>query len=358
MPLDLTPRSPTRDDAFTATDSSASLLTSLVRQQGARAALPAPLPSGTAVVTVLAPHERMRVDAAGEGCYRTLHRESIDEVLGDLRHCRAQAVLVSVARCDASAVSSMARLVREFPAIPAVALLSDAHPNATQTLLSLGHYGVQSLVDVRDASGWRALRQLFSSKTRASIERLAVARVAVELAEAPEDCRRFFEGCFLAPPRVGTVRQLSRRLGVGASTLMSRFYRAALPAPKRYLAYARLVRAASLFENPGLSVSLVANGLEFSSPQSFGRHIQTMLGIPAMTFRREFDGARMLDRFVADLIVPHMATLRHFRPLVVLPTWTRESAAPPTVTMPTARRSRRAPSSLDAAPGASHRPAA
>jgi AraC-like DNA-binding protein len=209
-------------------------------------------------------------------------------------------------------------------------------------------------VDVREANGWRALRQLFSSQTGAMIERLALARVALELADAPEDCRRFFDGCFLAPPRVGTVRQLSRRLGVGASTLMSRFYRAALPAPKRYLAYARLVRAASLFENPGLSVSLVANALEFSSPQSFGRHIQTMLGIPALTFRREFTGAAMLDRFVADLITPYSATLRHFRPLVVLPTWSREAESPPTVTMPASRRSRRDRT----ASATSHRPAA
>jgi len=355
MPLDLTPPPPPRDDASTSSRSSAHLTTSLVRQQGARTSLAAAAPAGTAVGTVLSPHERMRVDAAGEGCYRTLHRESVEEVLGDLRHCRAQAVLVSVARCDARAVSSMARLVREFPTIPAVALLSDAHPNATQAVLSLGHYGVQSLVDVREASGWRALRHLFSSRMSASIERRAVARVAHELAAAPEDCRRFFDGCFLAPPRVGTVRQLSRRLGVGASTLMSRFYRAALPAPKRYLAYARLVRAAALFENPGLSVSLVANALEFSSPQSFGRHIQTMLGLPALAFRREFDGARMLDRFVADLITPYEPTLRHFRPLVVLPTWSREEAAPPTVAMAVSRR-HRSPE-FDSA-GASRRPAA
>lgn len=358
MPLDLTPRPSLRDDASTNADASATLLTSLVRQQGARAAQTVPTTSSPAVVTVLAPHERMRVDAAGEGCYRTLHRESFDEVLGDLRHCRAQAVLVSVARCDARAVSSMARLVREFPAVPAVALLSESHPNAAQAVLSLGHYGVQSLVDVRDANGWRALRQLFSTHTRTSIERLALTRLAHELASAPEDCRRFFDGCFLAPPRVGTVRQLARRLGVGASTLMSRFYRANLPAPKRYLAYARLVRAAALFENPGLSVSLVANALEFSSPQSFGRHIQTMLGIPALTFRREFDGARMLDRFVVDLITPYEPTLRHFRPLVVLPTWSRECGAPATVTMPTSRRSRRGLSPTYEAAATGHRPAA
>lgn len=341
MALDLTPSPAARDDASTQAGSTTPLFTSLVRQQGVRAAPSAAATAGTAVVTVLSPHERLRVDAAGEGCYRTLHRESVEEVLADLRQCRAQAVLLSVARCDATAVSSMARLVREFPAVPAVALLSDAHPNATQALLTLGHFGVQSLVDVRDASGWRMLRQLFSTKARASIERLALARIARELSAAPEDCRRFLDGCFLAPPRVGTVRQLSRRLGVGASTLMSRFYRAELPAPKRYLAYARLVRAASLFENPGLSVSLVANALEFSSPQSFGRHIHTMLGIPALTFRREFDGARMLDRFVSDLITPYASTLQQFRPLVVLPAWSREAESPPTVRMPTARRSPR-----------------
>lgn len=354
MALDLTPAPAPRDDASTSAGSASPLIASLVRQPGLRAAQAA-TSSNTAVVTMLSPHERMRVDAAGEGCYRTLHRDSFDEVLADLRHCRAQAVLVSVTRCDARAVSSMARLVREFPAVPAVALLSESHPNATQAVLSLGHFGVQSLVDVRDAHGWRALRQLFSTQASASIERLALARIALELAEAPEDCRRFVDGCFLAPPRVGTVRQLSRRLGVGASTLMSRFYRAALPAPKRYLAYARLVRAASLFENPGLSVSLVANALEFSSPQSFGRHIHTMLGIPALTFRREFDGATMLDRFVLDLITPYAATLLHFRPLVVLPTWSREATTPPTVTMPTSRRSHH-----DRAPNAatSHRPAA
>jgi AraC-like DNA-binding protein len=278
----------------------------------------------TAVVTVLTPSERPRVDAAGEGCYVALHRESIEEAMLDLRQCRAQAVLVSVSRCDERAVSSVARMVREFPTVPAVALLSDQNTSAAQAVLSLGHYGVQSLVDVRESSGWRALRQLFSTQRGSDIDRRAIVRLATELADAPEDCRRFFEGCFLAPARVSTVRMLSRRLGVGASTLMSRFYRAGLPAPKRYLAYARLVRAAALFENPGLSISQVANALEFSSPQSFGRHVQTMVGVTALTFRRTFDGERMLERFVTDLVAPHREVLEHFRPLVVLPTWTRE----------------------------------
>src|SRR6185503_16340949 len=99
-----------------------------------------------------------------------------------------------------------------------------------------------------------------------------------------------FEALFLAPPRLSTVRVLSHQLGVLPSTLMSRFFRAGLPAPKRFLAMARLVRAAYLFENRGLSVANIANHLEYSSPQSFGRHVRTLLDMTAMEFRAQYDG--------------------------------------------------------------------
>jgi AraC-like DNA-binding protein len=309
------------------------LPSALVRTDWVRPAATTTSRKAPAVVTVLRPEERTRVDAAGEGCYIAVHRDSVDDALQELRHGRAQGVLLSVARCDAGSVSSVAKMVREFPMVPAVALLSDPHPTATQAVLSLGLYGVRSLVDVRDANGWQALRQLFVQATASTIEREAVRQIRALLVDAPEDCRRFFEGCLLAPARVSTVRQLARRLGVGASTLMSRFYRAGLPAPKRYLAYARLLKAAALFENPGLSITQVSHALEFSSPQSFTRHVQSLLGLPALRFRHSYDGPRLLARLLDDLITPHLATLRHFRPLVSLPAWTREevlaSGVPP-----------------------------
>lgn len=290
---------------------------------------PASKRAAHAVVTVLAPHERTRVDAAGEGCYTTVHRESVEEVLEDLRHCRADAVLLSVARCDARSTPHVARMVREFPGVPAVALLSEPSPVAAQAVLALGQHGVRSLVDVRDIGGWHALRQVLGTQHGEHIVRRSLERLERELPDAPEDLRRFLDGCFLAPPRVATVRALARRLGVGASTLMSRFFRAQVPAPKRFLAYARLVKAASLFENPGLSVTQVAHALEYSSPQSFGRHIQTMLDMTAMRFRQVHDGASMLERFVSDLIDPWRDVYRDFRPLIVHPVWCREDAATP-----------------------------
>ena len=94
-----------------------------------------------------------------------------------------------------------------------------------------------------------------------------------------------------------------------------------LPAPKRYLAFARLVRAARLFENPGLSIANVANHLDYSSPQSFGRHVRTLLRMTALEFRRRYDGEGMLHCFREQLVLPYAITLRRFRPLVTQPSW-------------------------------------
>lgn len=274
------------------------------------------------VTTVLDPAERTRVDAAGAGVYRTLHRDSLDDVLRDLRERPIGAVLVSVARCGDRDASRLAALVREFPRVPAVALLSHVETRTPRTVLALGRSGVRAIVDVRSPSGWGELRTMLLEGRSDDIQRLALAAIAADLPAAPEDCRRFFELVF-RPHAPATIRALSRSLGVLPSTLMSRFFRARLPAPKRYLAMARLVRAARLLENPGLSVANVANHLEYSSPQSFGRHVRTMLGDTALQFRQRYDGEGMLRRFRDELVIPYGSTLAAFSPLSAPPPWMR-----------------------------------
>ena len=269
----------------------------------------------TNVATILTPAERSRVDAAGEGLYRSIHRECVDDVIRDVREARAAAVVVSVSYCDKTSSNSVASMVREFPRVPTLALLSELGPRTPHTLLSLGTSGVRRLIDVRDASGWRLLRSALTDECGNSIQRFALGRLADDLTGASQDCWRFFETLFLSPPSVTTVRRLSRNLGVFPSTLMSRFFRSHLPPPKRYLAMARLVRAAYLFENQGFSVANIANHLEYSSPQSFGRHVMGMLGLSANEFRQRYDGAGMLDRFRQELVIPHAVVLKRLKPL-------------------------------------------
>jgi len=267
------------------------------------------------VVTVLTPTERLRVDAAGEGLYRSIHRESVDDVMRDVRAARADAVVLSVNYCERASTEPVATMVREFPRVPTLALLSDFGPRTPQTLLSLGTSGVRRLIDVRDAGGWRSLRAALTDECGNSVQRLAIRRLGEDLASVPPDCWRFFQAIFLCPSWVSSVRRLAESLDVLPSTLMSRFFRANLPAPKRYLAMARLVRAAHLFENRGFSVANIANHLEYSSPQSFGRHVRAILGVTALEFRERYDGEGMLERFRQELVLPHLDRLRTLAPL-------------------------------------------
>jgi AraC-like DNA-binding protein len=266
------------------------------------------------VATMLTADERLRVDAAGQGLYWTMHRDTLDDVIRDVRERGASAVVVSVSRCSQRDAARVATMVREFPRVPAVALLTQLEPATPQAVLSLGRSGVRTLVDARGPAGWRQLRDALMVDHAGDLARAAATVLDRDLAGAPDTCRRFFDALFASPAHVSTVRQLARAFHVTPSTLMSRFFRAHLPAPKRYLATARLARAAHLFESPGLSVCNVADHLEYSSAQSFGRHVRTVLGMTAGEFRRRYDGEGMLQRFRDELVTPHRDVLRTFEP--------------------------------------------
>ncbi len=266
------------------------------------------------ISTILTPAERRSVDAAGQGLYETLHRDSIDEVVRDVRERCTAAFVVSVSRCAAGEAQRVAGLVRDFPRIPAIAILSNHEPAAPQAVLSLGRSGVRTLVDVRSPDGWRALRQALAAGWPAEVRRLALDRLAADLDGAPTSCLGFFETLFSAHAMVSTVCQLAALLNQSSARLAGRFSRLGLPTPRRYLNNARLTRAARLLENPGLSIANVSNRLEYSSPQAFGRHLQRIVHVPASTFRRTYNGERMLDRFREELVLPYREALRRFDP--------------------------------------------
>lgn len=268
----------------------------------------------THVATVLTPDERLRVDAAGLGLIQAYHRESVEDVWRDLRNRHVAALIVSTAMCRGVSVTNMARMVREFPRVPTVALLSGLDQSTVRTVLSLGHCGVRTLIDVREPTGWRELRNVLLNERASTVPRMAESGLALDLEQTPPGTRRFFELLFTVGRETPTIREFAARMGVIPGTLMSRFFRARLPAPKRLLAYARLTCAAHLFENPGVTIASVANQLDYSSPQSFSRHVRAMLHLSATDFRARYDGAGMLEYFREELVLPHLVRWRTFDP--------------------------------------------
>lgn len=270
--------------------------------------------SAHTIATVLLPGERTRVDAAGHGYFTVVHRDTIPEAIRVVRERPVDAVLVSVHRWDGGETESLGHLLRDFPGIPLVALVSRHDPTSAAALLQFGATGVRQVVDVTSPVGWQRLRELVSEPASRATARIqgAVFRVVDDM---PADARLFFELLIRLAPRVVTVRKLCGHLRIRCSTLVSRFQRAGLPSPKSYLAAVRLLHAAVLFEGSGLSVADVAYRLDYSSPQSFGRHLRAFLGITSSEFRHRLPFATAADRFVGVMIAPYREVLRSFHPL-------------------------------------------
>jgi AraC-like DNA-binding protein len=264
---------------------------------------------------MLTPAERHRVDAAGEGIYLTLHRDSIHDVVRDVRENRAAAILVSVARIDSGVAPHMAAVIRQFPGVPALALLTHLEHTTPFTVLSLGRSGFQRLIDARSPEGWRALRDALAPNSNTDFARRALTRLTADVPDATAGYLVFLDLLFNGPPTLTTVAAMCDVLHTKPNAFASRFNRAKLPSPRRYLTTARLTRAAHLFETPTLTIADVANALDFSSPQALSRSIQANMDMSATVFRQRYDGLGMLDQFRARFLLPFRHTLAMFEPL-------------------------------------------
>jgi AraC-like DNA-binding protein len=270
--------------------------------------------SSHTVATVLLPGERLSVDAAGHGCFALVHRDSIPEAIRVVRERAVDAMLLSVHRCQTGQMDALSHFLRDFPEIPTVALVSHHDTRTTEALLTLGASGVRQVVDVTSPSGWQRLRELVSGPASRASARIQ-APLFDALGDVPPDTRLYFEAMVRLAPETVTVRKLARKLQVRPSTLMSRFSRAYLPSPKSYLAAIRLLHASILLELPGLSIADVAYRLDYSSPQSFGRHVRAILGITSTEFRQRLPFGAAMTRFIDIMITPYLPALRAFHPL-------------------------------------------
>lgn len=147
------------------------------------------------------------------------------------------------------------------------------------------------------------------------VEQRALKMLAAELEGCHEDVWRFFSTLFGKAPGYASVRTLSRDLAVHPSSLMSRFYRAGLPSPKQYLVLAKLIRASAMLADPKFSGVYVSNELDYSSPQSFNRHVRIFMGCTITTFRTMYGPDDMIEILRKEYVAPHLDALRTFTPL-------------------------------------------
>ena len=279
------------------------------------------------VAAWLAPRERAQVDAAAGGAAVLVYRDTLAEVTEDLSRGRADAVLVSAARLTGADRRALTACVRGHP-VAAFAGIVTPEADDRQALAAahvLGEAGVPALLDCRGPGGWTTLRGAFAPRRLSdAFHRACVAAVLADVwGDVSTKCGgggpeyaglAWFFALAFAPGEM-QARRVAARLGVCAPTLVSRFFRAGLPSPKRYVDGARLVWAAHVGEAPGLTVQAIADQLDASAPQAFARSVRRLTGQSVGAFRRAHTGDEMLAQFRAALVRPYRDQLRAFDPL-------------------------------------------
>lgn len=274
---------------------------------------PRPSNGKATVITVVDPALRSRIDGATDGVFNRVHVASALDALRAVREHSAQAVLLSPAMVRHQPLADIHRLVVKSPGVTAVAVISDGEV-ADEALLDLGACGVRQLLSLNGRAGWDRLRGLLDHGGGAT-EPVILGKLLPLLDGATDGSRHFFAVLVRSAPNIRNGKALAMLLNISSSTLLSRFFRASLPAPRTYLAMTRLLYASAFLETAGRSIADVAESLNYSSPQSFGRHIRIVLGIPAGEFRRTLTFTAALDHYTRHLIVPYQATFRRFDPI-------------------------------------------
>src|SRR5258706_15192518 len=152
------------------------------------------------VATVVLPAERSRLEAVGQGCFVTLHKESIEDAALAVRKDAAEAVFLSVHRCDEADLPRVARFVHEFPNVPAVALISKSDPSSADRVLRLGASGARTVVALSAAGGYQRLRD-FLRGPGSPAAATAMAALDRHRSAPPPDCRLLFGRGVRRPPR-------------------------------------------------------------------------------------------------------------------------------------------------------------
>ena len=266
------------------------------------------------VVTLLEPELRSAIDAATGGSVGKVHVESPSQAANAVREHSPTALLLSPTIASRYSDAQIGSLVAQSLGTVTVAVLGSDWPTAQRSLLDLGRCGVRQLVNLAQRDGWDQLRKVIY-ETAGDCRVVVFRQLLIAAQDSTDEFKGFLATLVRMAPGTATVRKLSRGMGIEPSTLMSRFFRARLPAPKKYLVMTRLLYAAWFLEEPRVSVAAASDALLYSSPQSFGRHLRTTLGLTTGQFRREMPLRLAIEHYRSRLLEPYRETLTWFRPL-------------------------------------------
>ncbi|HET7321478.1 MAG TPA: helix-turn-helix domain-containing protein [Longimicrobiaceae bacterium] len=175
------------------------------------------------------------------------------------------------------------QLLKDFPSSAVIAALEVA-PARSAELQTLGRWGVVQVIsldhDDTPLSIARRLRAARGRPLRGMLEKILPP-------EMPGRARAIVDAATDIVSAGAHGRDLADSLHLSRRTLLRWCKRAGLPAPRRLLAWMRVLLACELLDDPGRTVLSVANSCGYSSDSGLRRVTQKFLGASPSDLREQ-----------------------------------------------------------------------
>lgn len=197
-------------------------------------------------------------------------------------------------------------LLMEFPSMAVLAAM-EVRPERFDDLRTLGKWGVVQVISLGHDDTPHSIAQ----RLRAARGRPLLALLEQVLpADTPGRARAILEAAVEVVSVGGHGRDLARSLHLSRRTLLRWSSRAGLPAPRKLLAWMRVLLAAELLDDPGRSVLSVAHICGYSSDSGLRRITQKFLDASPTELRRRGAFGHAAQRFVELLAETRRAERR------------------------------------------------
>jgi AraC-like DNA-binding protein len=202
------------------------------------------------------------------------------------------------AGAEGIAVDEVSRLVRRFPSLTVTAAVP-VERGSEEQIRQLGETGVAELIDLVEENTAVAVGQRLKA-TRGRRLRILLDRALPTRMSGL--ARSILAAGIDVVAAGGQGSDLAERMNVTTRTLSRWCRRAALPPPKRLLAWMRILAAADLIDDPGRTISDVAASCGYAADTSLRHALRAFLGRGPRELREEgaFDAAS--SAFVQALV--------------------------------------------------------
>lgn len=188
-------------------------------------------------------------------------------------------------------------LLLDFPSVPVVAV-PESREGFFHDLRTLGAWGVTEVISPDEASSSFAITQILLSARGRPLQRLLATEIAALL---PPPALPLLHAAVDVACAGGNARDLARTLYFSRRSILRRYRQAGLPAPRRLLAWLRVLLAAEMLDDAGRRVADIAHACGYSSDNALRTALQQFVGEAPTALRRTGAFPLAADRFLGEL---------------------------------------------------------